>query len=265
MKIVCVDDERLIVDLTVALCRELPEVSDARGFTRPNEALECIKAERPDVALLDIDMPAMNGLILARHIKESSPDTAILFLTGYAEYAVEAFRLHASGYLMKPVSKEHLAEEIDYVLKSKKPQISHISVRTFGEFGVFVDGKAVAFSRNKAKELLAYLVDRQGVAVTRVAAFSVLWEDEEYSRAKQKELDVIIRSLKSTLAENGIEEIFEMKSGSLRVCPEKFECDLYRFLKGDVNAINSYRGEYMNAYTWAVLTESYLTRRGERL
>ena len=261
MRIVCVDDEVLIVNLTVKLCQSLPDVDDVQGFTLAEDALEYIKSNPTAVALLDIDMPKMSGLELATKIKEISPDTAIIFLTGYSEYAVDAFKLHASGYLLKPINKESLSEEIGYVLRDKKMTSAHIFVHTFGDFGLFVDGKAVSFSRNRAKEILAYLVDRQGVAITRSGIFTALWEDGSYDRSKQKELDVIIRSLKTTLDENGVGDILEMKSGTLRVCPEKFECDIYRFLKGDSDAINSYRGEYMNTYLWAMPMESYLERR----
>ena len=77
-------------------------------------------------------------------------------------------------------------------------------------------------------------------------------------------LDVIIRSLKTTLEENGISEIIEMKRGTIRVCPEKFDCDMYKFLKGDIDAINSYKGEYMSSYTWASITESFIDRNVEK-
>ena len=261
MRIVCVDDEVLIVNLTVKLCQSLPDVDDVQGFTLAEDALEYIKSNPTAVALLDIDMPKMSGLELAAKIKEISPDTAIIFLTGYSEYAVDAFKLHASGYLLKPINKESLSEEIGYVLRDKKMTNAHVFVHTFGAFGLFVDGKAVSFSRNRAKEILAYLVDRQGVAITRSGIFTALWEDGSYDRSKQKELDVIIRSLKTTLDENGVGDILEMKSGTLRVCPEKFDCDIYRFLKGESDAINSYRGEYMNTYLWAMPMESYLERR----
>ena len=82
-----------------------------------------------------------------------------------------------------------------------------------------------------------------------------------YDRSMQKQFDVIIRSMKDTLREYGIERIFEMKKGSLRICPEQVDCDMYRFFDGDVEAFNAYHGEYMNPYSWASLTESYLSQR----
>lgn len=263
MKAICVDDEKLILDHIVSVCEEMPLIDEVYGFSRALDALEWCGKNFADVALLDIDMPDMNGIKLAAKIKGKSPDTKIIFSTGYSEYAVEAFKMHVSGYLLKPVSKERVFEEIEYALSDKaKANITspeHISVQTFGEFDVYVDGEPILFARSKAKELLAYLVDKQGHGIKRADAFAILWEKGEYDRSAQKQLDVIIRSLKDTLKENGISDIFEIKGGVMRVLPERFDCDLYRFFKGDTQTINSYRGQYMSAYRWANMTEGYTT------
>ena len=80
-----------------------------------------------------------------------------------------------------------------------------------------------------------------------------------YDRPMQKQLDVIVRSMRDTLNEYGIGEIFEMNKGTLRIIPDKFSCDAYRFFDGDIDAVDAYRGEYMNSYSWASITESYMT------
>ena len=71
-------------------------------------------------------------------------------------------------------------------------------------------------------------------------------------------MDVIIRSLKTSLDANGVGDILEMKRGGLRICPEKLDCDAYRFFSGDEETVKSYRGEYMSAYTWASVMEAYM-------
>ena len=110
------------------------------------------------------------------------------------------------------------------------------------------DGELTAFRQAKCKELLAYLIDRQGGSVTRAEAFAILWEDWMYDRGMQKQFDVIIRSLRDTLEEYGVGEILEMKKGALRIRPELISCDAWRFFKGDTDAVNAFRGEYMSAY-----------------
>ena len=71
-------------------------------------------------------------------------------------------------------------------------------------------------------------------------------------------MDVIIRSLKTTLDECGAGDILEMNRGGLRICPEKMDCDAYRFFSGDEEMVKSYRGEYMSSYTWASVMEAYM-------
>jgi len=269
MKIICIDDEPLILNMTVELCKKLPQCPEVEGFSKSAEALVWLEKNSADVALLDINMPDMFGLELAGKIRALDPQTAIIFLTGYSEYAVDAFAFHASGYLMKPLNKKRLAEEIEHASmlresRGEKSTAPHISARTFGEFDLFVDGKAVAFPRSKSKELLAYLIDRHGGGITRPTAAAVLWENAGYDRSMQKQLDVIIRSLRSALENAGAQDIFEIKNGTMRVLPEKMDCDLYRFMAGDAAAVNGYRGEYMSAYSWANVTEAFLTRMRER-
>lgn len=265
MKAICVDDEWKIMKFTVEMCRQLPQIDEAEGFVRPREALDYLAGNPVDLALLDIDMPEMNGIELASEIKKLWPDTYIIFLTAYSEYAFDAFSVRAGGYLLKPVTEEMLAAEVAYAFSKKKPApIPHVMVRTFGGFDVFVDGKLVTFSQAKCKEFFAYLVDRQGNSVTRKEVFSILWEDTKYDRSRQKQMDNIIRSMRKTLEEYDIGEIFELQRGTMRIRPELFTCDAYQFFRGDVDAVNAYRGEYMSAYSWASITESYMDFKTRR-
>lgn len=262
MKAICVEDEPLILNLTVSLCRELPELDEVEGFLHAQDALCYLEANTADLALLDIDLPDMNGLMLAAKIKALQPNLSVIFLTGYAQYAVDAFQLHASGYLLKPINREKLSAEVSYALSNHRQTSSaRVFAQTFGSFELFADGKTVSFGRSKAKELLAYLIDRQGDRISRAEAFAALWENGVYDRSMQKQLDVIIRSLRDTLHQYRISEIFEIRAGVMRVFPERFDCDLYRFLGGDIDAVNAYRGEYMSSYPWASITEAYMTRR----
>jgi len=265
MRIVCVDDEKLVLDFACYICKQLPGIDDVIGFTSPTKALEWLKENNTDLAILDIDMPQMDGINLAVKIKQQAPETAIIFLTGYSQYAVEAFSIHAHGYLLKPINKEKLYSEVRYALSAKTTEkYPHIFARTFGKFDLLVDGIPVHFSRSKAKELLAVLVDAKGFNISRAAAFAILYEDTPYDRKMQKQFDVIIRSLKDTLKQNSVEEIFELKTGELRVNPNVFDCDLYRLMNGDATAINSFNGEYMSAYSWANFTEAQIARRIEK-
>lgn len=259
MKAICVDDEDMILELTVSFIEESGFFDEVRGFDCGKDAIEYMSKNVVSLALLDVDMPEMNGMTLANKMREINPHMAIIFLTGYSEYAIEAFSIHADGYLLKPVIKEKLIEEIKFIINSRIEESKYLAtVKTFGNFDVFVKGKNVVFKRAKSKELLAYLVDNKGGSVTRAEAFSALWEDGMYDRAMQKQMDVVIRSLKDTLKDYEISDIMEMKSGTMRICPELIDCDMYRFLDGDESAVKEFRGVYMNSYYWASLTEASL-------
>ena len=256
MKAICVDDERILAEELAAMCMELPEITEVKSFIWARDALDWLENNPVDLALLDIDMPEINGIQLAAKIKNKWPKTAIVFITGYNQYAVDAFAVRAVGYLMKPVSKETLAADVSYALSGRQKKLTgHIIIKTFGLFDVFVDNKPVRFKMAKCKELLAYLVDRQGSSVTRAELSSAIWEERVYDRRQQKQLDTYIRVLRQTLKEYGIENILEMQAGSLRIVPEQFVCDAYLFFSGDSDMINAYRGEYMTSYSWASITE----------
>ncbi len=255
MKAICVDDEARTLEYTVDRCRELAQIDQAEGFTQAQAALEWLKDHSVDIAFLDIDMPDMDGITLAARIKEIHPNTAIVFLTAYKQFAYDSMSVRPSGYLLKPLTREALLEEVEYAMKKVqyKPRDrgSRVVVRTFGSFDVFIDSELLVFPRSKSKEVLAFLVDQQGRGVRRWEIFDALWEEEDYGHRQQKYLDVIIRSLRETLKQAGISQIFEMKQGLLRVLPETFDCDLYRFIQGDPAAVRAYKGKYMSGYSWA--------------
>ena len=259
MRAICVDDEPLAVEYTLGQCALLPEIDEAKGFTEAQSALSWLRDHSADLAILDINMPEIDGITLAARIKQAHPETAILFLTAYKEYAYDAYAVHPSGYLLKPVSQEKLASEVRHACGGahRSPK-AHVQIKTFGTFDVYVNDRPVSFKLAKAKEILAYLVDKQGSGVTRSEVFAAVWEDSLYDRRMQKQLDVYIRSLRDSLQEYGIPEIMEMEKGVLRVKPDTFVCDAYLFYSGDSDTINAYRGEYMSSYSWASMTEAIL-------
>ena len=261
MNAICVDDEAQVLNHIVSSCQKIKLLEEVKGFTRPQDALDWLAEHPVDLALLDIDMPGMTGLELAHRIRKNYPDISVIFITAFSQYALDAYEVHPSSYLLKPFDQARLNQEVEYALSGRTSQkTAHIVVQTFGHFEILVDGKALAFRRSKSKELLAYLVDRRGAGVTRQDAFAALWEDRPYDISMQKQMDVVIRSLRDTLQKYGIGDIFELKSRNLRVLPERIDCDMYRFLEGDEDAANAYFGEYMSQYSWASDTEAQLSQ-----
>ena len=103
MNILIVDDEKLIVDDLKFDLKELFPEAVIDSTTSCADALEKAGSRIFDVALLDIVMPDMDGITLARKLIAASPEINIIFVTGYTDYALEAHNLYCSAFLVKPV------------------------------------------------------------------------------------------------------------------------------------------------------------------
>ena len=162
---ISVDDEALMLGALVAAIEASPDITEVAKFSDCKDALEFVKNNPTDIAFLDINMRGMGGLALAEKIIASCPNCKIVFCTGYEEYAIPAFKLHASGYLMKPISAEDVQGEIDNIIGIRQ-KTKLLTVRCFGNFEVYVKNEVLAFKRLKTKELFAFLVDRNGARMT---------------------------------------------------------------------------------------------------
>lgn len=260
MRYLLVDDEPLALeDLKKAICQECGECDETVSFSSPFEALAGVSASKFDVAFLDIEMFGMDGITFAKRIKDIQPDIHIIFVTGHEKYAFNAFEIHATGYLLKPIMPEDIRRELTFIYKTMPPQENQmIRIQTFGDFSIFVNGVALEFNRAKAKELLALLVDREGSALTTKEACAILWEDAPYTCSQKNYFHQILHDLRSILKKAGAERILVKKRNSIAIDPGKFDCDSYRFMKGDPVAINSYRHNYMTSYSWAEFTAGAL-------
>ena len=99
---IAIDDEQLMLHALVKAVKASDDIDGVEGFSNCDEALDWLEINTPDVAFLDINMRGINGIGLAEKITALHPDCKIVFCTGYEEYAVSAFKIHASGYLLKP-------------------------------------------------------------------------------------------------------------------------------------------------------------------
>jgi len=214
-----------------------------------------VEKNRPDIVWLDIEMPGMSGLEVAAEIKKKSPASNIVFVTGFPEYAVDAFGMHVSGYVLKPATEEKLRKEIENL---RHPIVqkdeSLLNVHCFGNFEVFSSEGIVKFSRALSKEALAYLIDRRGAGCTVGEICSVLWEDRQADKKLKSQCRVIMAALKKDLENIGAGDVLVKNWNTWGVDTTKVRCDYYDFLKGDSGSVNSFRGEYMAQYSWAEMT-----------
>ena len=254
MLIFAIDDEPKMLRLLHAAIAEAEPEAKIEDFSLGADALARITdgGVKPDVVFSDIQMPGLSGLELALRLKQNAPDTGIVFVTGYSDYALEAYRLHVRGYVMKPVDAQKVREELDALgLPPTPPEPEKLRIRCFGTFEVFWQGSPLVFSRQKTKELLAYLIKEQGAWCSTDEIVSDLWEDSKDDRSAKGYLRVLTNDLIATLRPIGMEDIIKKQRGQLAVDAERLDCDYYRMVEGDMEAINAFHGEYMTQYGWA--------------
>ena len=271
MIIYVLDDEPIALRGTINTIQKVVPEANITGFSRANDALRHITdtKESPDVVFSDIEMPGMGGLNFAVALKRLCPEAKIIFVTAYSQYAIDAFRLHVHGYILKPITAERVREELDYLIKENTPEQEPaqeeeqtrelLKVQCFGYFEVFWKGEPLMFGRRQTKELLAYLIDRKGATCTSEEIATALWEDEDNLKHLKARIRILISDLRQTLAKIGMEDIILRRSGQIAIRRDAVDCDYYHMLDGDMEAVNAYRGEYMKQYSWAEITAGQLT------
>lgn len=229
IKGIIVDDEQPSIDKLEKLLNNIGLVAVEGKFTEPFAALRFLKESRIDIVFLDIEMHDMNGIELATRIIDLQGNTDVVFVTAYNQYAVEAFRLNALDYLMKPVSVERLKETIYRILDRKIPAPSgELSIRCFGRFGVSVGRKEVRFRTEKAEELLAYLIDNRGRFVSRSKIMDRLWADFEGDRAITH-FNTTLHYVKKALLLYSVQLSIQYDRGSYRLDTDGISCDYLTF------------------------------------
>ncbi|MBQ1223369.1 MAG: response regulator [Oscillospiraceae bacterium] len=247
MKAITVDDEIYMLETLNEAVSASSDVELTGTFSSCSAAL-AYAAENPvDIAFLDINMRGIGGLGLAEKLMELHPDCKIIFCTGHEEYAVSAFRLHVSGYLMKPITAEAVQQEIDHI-KGVKAKEKLLTINCFGNFEVLYNGEILPFKRRKAKELLAVLVDRNGAGLTAKQLCAILFPDDTDDIKNAAYFRQLVMDLKNTLKAIRAEDVLRHDTPYYRVDTGLVKCDYLSFLETGKPA---FRGEYMTQYSWA--------------
>ncbi|VAW94735.1 Autolysis response regulater LytR [hydrothermal vent metagenome] len=188
MKILIVDDEKLACQRLELLINEL-KIAEVVGFAHNGkQALKETVKHQPDIILLDIRMPGMDGIETAQHINSMETPPTVIFTTAYDDYALKAFETHAIDYLLKPIRKERLQDAINSAKNISRLQLNelrrqsenasreHISVRIQGDIRLIpirdinyllADQKYITVGYILKNEIIEVLIDESLVSLEK--------------------------------------------------------------------------------------------------
>lgn len=244
---------------------ELYPLSDIRIGTTETIWAEVDDRAVPDAVFVSLTGQSEQAFSLAARLYHRYGPLNIIFTADSTEHAFRAMQFRASGYLTEPLRSTEVLHELQHLRHA--PHIGteqRITVQTFGNFDVRVDGELLHFPRATAKELLAYLIDRRGGTCTLGEIAAVLWENRERNRSLNSQIQTTICTLSQVLTDAGIPELLCRTHNALSIRRELVSCDLYDFLAGDPRAIRQYLGEYMRNYSWAEYTAGWLNGCAQR-
>lgn len=277
---VIVDDEKSAIDVLKNLLENSQKIHIIKTFNKSSDAIKEIPKLKFDVAFLDIDMPGINGIELARNINELNNNIEIVFVTEYDEYAIDAFRVNAIDYLLKPMLSNHINETIDRLLKrhnvtvaNKNELIDYIpKICCFGAFEVYGDSSEdpIRWRTSKSKEIFAYLFQNKGIHVPKWKICEVIWPELPRNKV-DVQLHTAIYKIKKTLISANIEVQINFINGNYIMKLPQIYSDIDEFdeiinskikiTEENINryeeALAIYRNNYLeeNEYMWAIFVK----------
>jgi two-component SAPR family response regulator len=229
VKAIIVDDEELARSRLAVLLAEIDEIALCGSFGTAAQALNFIENNSVEVIFLDITMPEMDGMEFANLLMERGSSACVVFVTGYGEYAVEAFELEATDYLLKPISRERLAKTIGRLIKKQQSKAKGLHITCFGGFRVSLKeegGQEIGWRSPKVEELFAYLVSKGSVSRDEIA--DTLWEGFTLDKA-MKNLNSTVYYIRKALQQYGLEECLVTTRKQISLDAKRVYCDLYEF------------------------------------
>lgn len=225
MRAILVDDELLPLNhLQKILTAEFPEIDLLGTFQNPLIAKDVILQEKPDLVFLDIEMPGISGLELGEIIQENLPNTEIIFVTAFAQYAIQAFELYAIDYIQKPISIDRLRTTIARLQARIKQAASEEKIEEGQKAGLTLFNaiqvkyhndlaEPIKWRTKKVQQLFAYLVHHRGKFVSSDILVELLWEDLELDNANNQ-LYTGVYHVRKTLKEYRLDDIKITRSTS---------------------------------------------------
>ena len=258
MNTIIVDDDLLALSQLESECSKIERIRLVGKFSDAHSACEYVGKNHVDFALVDVEMPAMNGLELGMHLKRMNPGMILVYVTGHSRYVIETLKAQADYCITKPYTHRDIEETIGRAQLLGKRLYSLPKIRTFGKFDLYLDDTVVKFPGGKTKELFAFCVDKLGEPVTMKQLCDKLWPDKVFDENTKKSIRKTISVLMDTLDAYGIGFIFVYNKGECYIDIEQVNCDLFNLVFDEYRNKQSlqrlFNEGYMIEYPWAQST-----------
>jgi two-component SAPR family response regulator len=274
IRVLLVDDEEDALNLLEILLLRIGDVEVAGRYVNPVQAIEALQASPVDAVFLDNEMPGMSGMEAARKMREIRPRLPIVFTTAHAEYAVEAFEIQSTDYLLKPLAPGRLQDAVSRIRQSVSADradrnLSDATIRCLGGFSIARPDdtrRTMPWKTNKEKEICAFLVHHGEKHVDTALIIESVWPEYDLKNAKTY-LYTCLSYLRKSFQEHHLPLQIE-KNGSgfaLRLNGAVVDAAAFEELLDEIllaptpddrlyHKINGmYRGEYLEGcdYHWA--------------
>lgn len=250
MRAIVVDDEPLMIRSFMRCSAEVPEINVVAQFEYPEAALEFAKDNEFELALLDIQMPKMNGIELAVKLREIYPELLVVFISAFDEYVRDSNAIGGDDYIVKPYKKETIERMAKKMQLLSRRQQKDIYLQMFGRFNILQNGIPLPI-HGKTKEILALIASRRGKEISNEEIYSIVWEGREYSNEHMKTYFNALGRLKRLLTYNGVDNLIITTSRGQMLNTDACDCDYFEWLNKNFNGRNRFDGEFLSEYSWA--------------
>lgn len=270
MKVMLVDDEPLALQFLKTQLHSIGDFKIVGAYQTSRGLKDRIKEKKPELLFLDIKIGSVNGVELAASIQEEQPNLPIVFVTGFHEYAVQAFELNALDYIVKPIQKDRLRKTIQRLDTEVQKNASNtpICINCMPTLQFLQNGETlpVQWRTTKAKEVFCYLLHHAEKPVRKDVLIEEFWAEKEPEKAFTQ-LYSTIYVIRKTLAAslpglslNSANQCYQLHLGDAEVDVIKWQNQFTQLPALSEHTLSSYqvllqeyKGDYLaaEAYAWA--------------
>ena len=249
MNAIIVDDEPLMLRKFMRLSNGIRDLLVTGQFESAEQAILFSKRNLVDIAFIDIELPQVSGLELAKELRNIDPNILIVFITAHDKYVWDFNQIGGDYYILKPYNRDTLISTIERLRLLFVRRYKKLYVQMFGRFMVYKEGKPLAIT-GKAKEILALIMVKRGKEISNEEIYSTIWESRPYSNIEMTVYYNALRRLKNVLKYNGLSELLVSTKRGQLINASMVDCDYYSWQDKRDDPRARFDGEFLSEYSW---------------